>query len=86
MAILEVDFTHTAGWQFVSRFIANMRNAQLCLADRTRMLQPLISGDAGKAIIFSAGIIFVNDRSPPLNHCVFYVNRTRSGCVHCHLH
>src|ERR1700731_4637060 len=45
------------------------------------MGEPLLAGDGGRTHTFRAGVIFVENGPPPVDHLALYIDGTRGGCM-----
>ena len=63
------------------RFKNPQRGVTHCLANTSRMTQPLCAVAVGDNATFSAAVKFVDYRTPPVDHGAFYGGRTHCTCV-----
>jgi len=77
----EIYLAFLANGHFVAVFIADVKFAEYGAANSAFVLQPFRALGPCHAVPFGPGIVFVDDRAPPLNHLLFDRDRTRRGSV-----
>ena len=73
----EIDRSLLADGHFSAVLAADVNFAEQRAADGSRMREPIRTSDIAEAVAFRAGIIFVNDRPPPIDHPTLDLDGTR---------
>ena len=77
----EIDDAFGARGKFVAGLVADLQLRHQGAADRALLRQPFLGVDGGKAVALGAGVVFVDDRSPPVDHRLLDRHRTGGGGV-----
>uniref|UniRef100_A0A0N4Z3R1 Transcriptional regulator n=1 Tax=Parastrongyloides trichosuri TaxID=131310 RepID=A0A0N4Z3R1_PARTI len=78
---LEIDVADLARRQLIPFIVADMDHAEIGLAHRAGLLQPLVRVDDGHAVALGPGVVFDQDRPPPVDHRLLDRHGTRGRGV-----
>ncbi len=79
--VFKVDEAFLSRREFIAVFVAYVYDAHGGLADRAFMFEPLLGVDSAESVAFGSGVVFVDDRPPPLDHFAFNFDRAWRGGV-----
>ncbi len=78
---VEEHIADLAWLQLMVGLVQDMQRADAGAADRAAMGEPVGGGNTGRAIALGAGVIFPDDRAPPVDHALFDLRRAGRGGV-----
>ena len=79
IAAAEINHARLACRQLVAVLVADVYLTGRRAPDRTLVLEPGGAVDDGDAVALGAGIIFVQDRPPPVDHLLLHGDRAGGG-------
>src|SRR5688500_16684389 len=81
LVALEVDGAGFAGRKLAALVVADVKNTDGGAADRPGTLEPGFAVDARGAVALGAGVVLVQDGSPPVDHLALDLDGAGRGGV-----